>query len=78
LEKIIEFKFYKFRFLSSYFEQSPKVQTKIDYILDHIRFEREVPKKFFKKLVSSNGIYEVRVLTSEKVFAFFVLKKKKN
>ena len=66
MEKIREFRFYKERFLSFYFDQSPKVQTKIDYILDYIRFEREVPVKFFKKLVSTNGIYEVRVLTSEK------------
>jgi phage-related protein len=76
LEKIREFRFYKERFLSFYFEQSPKVQTKIDYILDYIRFEREVPQKFFKKIVSSNGIYEVSVLTSEKSIRILCFKEK--
>ncbi len=72
MEKIREFRFYKERFLSFYFDQSPKVQTKIDYI----RFEREVPVKFFKKLVSTNGIYEVRVLTSEKSIRILCFKEK--
>ena len=76
MKKIRAFRFYKVRFLSFYFEQSPKVQTKIDYILDHIRFEREVPKKFFKKLVSNNGIYEIRVLTSEKSIRILCFKEK--
>lgn len=31
-----------------------------------VRFERQVPVKFFKKLESTNGIYEVRVITSQK------------
>ena len=31
-----------------------------------VRFERQVPVKFFKKLESTNGIYEFRVITSQK------------
>jgi len=76
LEKIREFRFYKERFLSFYFDQSAKVQTIIDYILDYIRFGRDVPVKFFKKLVSTNGIYEVRVLTSEKSIRILCFKEK--
>ena len=33
---------------------------------DLIRFERLVPIKFFKKLENSDGIYEVRVFTTQK------------
>jgi phage-related protein len=33
--------------------------------------------KFFKKLVSSNGIFEVRVLTSEKSIRILCFKEKK-
>ncbi|MCB0762768.1 MAG: type II toxin-antitoxin system RelE/ParE family toxin, partial [Flavobacteriales bacterium] len=29
-------------------------------------FERQVPIKFFKKLENTDGIYEVRVITSQK------------
>lgn len=49
-----------------YKSQDSKVQLKIEYVLDMVRFERQVPIKFFKKLESTNGIYEVRVLTSQK------------
>ncbi|MDD2982710.1 MAG: type II toxin-antitoxin system RelE/ParE family toxin [Crocinitomicaceae bacterium] len=34
--------------------------------MDLVRFERQIPIKFFKKLESTNGIYEVRVFTSQK------------
>jgi phage-related protein len=49
-----------------YKSQDSKVQLKIEYVLDMVRFERQVPIKFFKKLESTNGIYEVRVITSQK------------
>lgn len=35
-------------------------------MLDMVRFERQVPIKFFKKVESTDGIYEVRVITSQK------------
>ena len=49
-----------------YKSQDSKVQLKIEYVLDMVRFERQVPIKFFKKLESTDGIYEVRVITSQK------------
>lgn len=49
-----------------YKSQETKVQLKIEYVLDLVRFERQIPIKFFKKLESTNGIYEVRVITSSK------------
>jgi len=41
-----------------------KVQEKIEYVLDLVRFERQVPKKFYKLLESSDGIWEVQVITT--------------
>jgi phage-related protein len=49
-----------------YQSQNPKVQLKIEYVLDLVRFEKQVPAKFYKKLENTQGIYEVRVLTSQK------------
>lgn len=49
-----------------YKSQDSKVQSKIEYVLDLVRFERQIPIKFFKKLESTDGIYEVRVITSQK------------
>lgn len=34
--------------------------------MDLVRFERQVPKKFFKQLENTDGIYEVRVITTFK------------
>ena len=49
-----------------YKSQDSKVQLKIKYVLDLVRFERQVPIKFFKKLESANSIYEMRIITSQK------------
>lgn len=65
---------YKTYFLDFYNEQDLKVQEKIEYVLDMVRFERQVPKKFFKLLENTDGIYEVRVITTFKsirIFCFF-------
>ncbi len=57
---------YKNRFIEFYKNQDSKVQLKIEYILDFVRFERHVPKKFFKLLENTNGIWEIRVITTFK------------
>jgi hypothetical protein len=59
-----------------YKSQDSKVQLKIEYVLDLVRFERQVPIKFFKKLESTNGIYEVRIIHHKKAFEFFVSRMK--
>jgi phage-related protein len=67
-------KAYKNYFGDFYDSQELKVQEKIEYVLDLIRFERQVPKKFFKSLENTDGIYEVRVITTFKsirIFCFF-------
>jgi phage-related protein len=71
IRKIILYKSY---FRDFYKSQEEKVQEKIEYVLDLIRFERQVPKKFFKYLEGTEGIYEGRVITSSKsirILCFF-------
>jgi len=63
---------YKQGFVEFYKSQDDKVQLKIEYVLDLVRFERQVPKKFFKYLDSTDGIYEIRVITTLKVFESYV------
>ena len=67
---------YKNRFIDFYHAQPLKVQEKIEYVLDLIRFEQHVPKKFYKLLENTNGIYEIRVITQPEVFVFSVSRKK--
>ena len=50
------------------------MQKKIEYVLDLVRFEKHVPNKFFKNLVNSDGIYEIRVISTFKsirILCFF-------
>lgn len=65
---------YKEYFIEFYKAQEHKVQEKIEYVLDLIRFEERIPKKFFKVLENTEGIYEVRVITTFKsirILCFF-------
>jgi len=69
--KIIAYKNY---FNDFYKDQDAKIQEKIEYVLDLVRFEERVPIKFLKYLESTNGIYEVRVSTTFKnirILCFF-------
>lgn len=61
-----EILFYADRVIDFYKAQDPKIQEKIEYVLDLVRFESYVPVKFFKKLENTEGIYEVRVITYQK------------
>ena len=58
--------FYGEDIIEFYKSQDEKVRVKIEYVLDLVRNEQRVPIKFFKKLVSTNDIYEVRVITAQK------------
>lgn len=71
IRKIIAYKNY---FVDFYKSQDNKVQLKIEYVLDLVRFEKRVPIKFFKQLENTDGIYEVRVITTFKsirILCFF-------
>lgn len=57
---------YKEYFIDFYKSQDLKVQQKIEFVLDLVRYEQHVPTKFFKALKSTNGIYEMRVITTFK------------
>jgi hypothetical protein len=47
------------------------IQEKIEYVLDLVRFERQVPKKFYKLIENTDGIWEVRVITTFKSIRLF-------
>lgn len=71
IRRIIAYKKY---FIEFYKSQEVKVQEKIEYVFDLIRFEKQVPKKFFKSLENTDGIYEIRVITTFKnirILCFF-------
>ncbi len=61
-------------FLDFYEKQTDKVKDKIDYVLDLIKNEERVPKKFLKHLSGTDGLYEIKVSTvfsNIRIFCFF-------
>jgi phage-related protein len=65
---------YKDDFVKFYKRQDTKTQEKIEYVLDLVRYEKNVPIKFFKYLENTDGIYEIRVITTLKsirILCFF-------
>ncbi len=65
---------YRDEFVRFYRDQDKKTQEKIEYVLDLVRYEENVPAKFFKYLESTDGIYEIRVITTFKsirILCFF-------
>jgi len=61
-------------FVNFYKSQDSKIQEKIEYVLDLVRFEKQVPIKFFKYLDNTDGIYEIRIITTFKnirILCFF-------
>ncbi len=71
IRRIIAYKNY---FIDFYKSQDFKVQEKIEYVFDLVRFEKQVPKKFFKNLENTDGIYEIWVITTFKsirILCFF-------
>ena len=51
-----------------YLSQDDKVRLKMNYVFDLVRFEQQVPRKFYKKLENTDEIYEIRIITSQKSF----------
>ena len=57
---------YRNYFIDFYGEQNNKVQEKIEYVLDLIRFEERVPIKFLKSELSQlSKTYEFSVFSIE-------------
>ena len=59
-EKIRTIRFYKNYFKEFYVEQEDEVRKKINYSFSMVETQRIVPKKFFRHIDGSDGIYEIR------------------
>lgn len=65
---------YKKYFLDFYLKQPDNVQVKIEWTLQLIRVTRLIPEKYFKHMVGTKGLYEIRVEVGSniyRIFAFF-------
>ncbi|MEO6902153.1 MAG: type II toxin-antitoxin system RelE/ParE family toxin [Bacteroidia bacterium] len=69
---------YKKYFLDFYKEQSGNVQAKIEWTLELIRVNKQIPEKYFKHMAGTKGLYEVRVEVGSNIFRIFAFFDKGN
>lgn len=62
---------YKRYFLDFYTAQPENVQAKIEWTLNLLRVQRQVPEKYFKHMEGSQGIYEIRVEVGSNIYRIF-------
>ena len=63
--------FYKDYFLDFYNEQNKDVQRKIEWTLGLLRDLDRVPKKYFKHITATEGLYEIRIHFGMNIFRIF-------
>lgn len=62
---------YKNYFLDYYEKLPNNVQAKIEWTLNLIQVNRQVPEKFFKHLKGTQGLYEIRVEVGGNIYRIF-------
>lgn len=62
---------YKHYFLDFYEDLDDNVQRKIEWTLNLIRLNRQVPEKYFKHFEGTKGLYEIRVEVGSNIFRIF-------
>jgi len=62
---------YKKYFLDFYTAQPDNVQAKIEWTLNLIRVQRQVPEKYFKHIESTKGLYEIRIEAGSSIYRIF-------
>ena len=66
--------FYRDYFLGFYNGLDEKVQEKIEYVFDLIRYENQIPSTFLKHLEGTDKLYEIQIIYNGdiyRVFCFF-------
>lgn len=71
MEYIREITFYENYFVDFYDELPVFVQRKINYVLNYIRVEEQLPTKFFKSIEGVAGLFEIRVKVGSNIYRIF-------
>lgn len=58
-------------FIDFYSGLDKKVQTKIDYVFELVKSLDLIPKRFFKYLEGTDGIFEIRIEFESNIFRIF-------
>ena len=71
MEKVRNIKLFKSYYKDFYVAQTQTVRDKINFVLRLVETQRIIPKKFFRFLDGSDGIYEVRVEIESDIYRVF-------
>ena len=71
MEKIRQIKLFGSYYKEFYVAQSQIVRDKINFVLRMVETQRVIPKKFFRFLEGSDGIYEIRVEIESNIYRVF-------
>ena len=71
MEKIRIIKLFKNYYKEFYVAQTQIVRDKINYVLKMVETQRIVPKKFFRIIEGSDGIYEIKVEMESNIYRIF-------
>ena len=71
MEKIRTIKLFKTYYKDFYVSQAQKVRDKINIVLKMVETQQIIPKKFFRFIEGSDGIYEIRVEIESNIYRIF-------
>lgn len=71
MEKIRTIKLFKTYYKDFYVSQAQKVRDKINFVLKMVETQQIIPKKFFRFIDCSDGIYEIRVEIESNIYRIF-------
>ncbi len=71
MDKIRSITLFKDYFTEFYQAQKFSVRNKINFVLNIVATQRIIPKKFFRYIEGSDGIYEIRVEFESNIYRIF-------
>ncbi len=63
--------FYENHFIEFYHKQDLSVKKKIQYVFELIKQVDQIPDKFLKHVIDTNGLYEIRIEYQSNIYRIF-------
>lgn len=71
MDKVRHIKLFKNYYKEFYVEQTQTVRDKINFVLRLVETQWIIPKKFFRFLEGTDGIYEIRIESESNIYRIF-------
>ena len=71
MERKRQLVYFKNYFKDFFDNQTDKVKDKIDYVLYLVTVSERIPKKFFKYMEGTDGLFEIRIEYESNIFRIF-------